>query len=111
MTHYTNSNEAQRNDPELLSAIDKELGVLTHILSTLYKRLSVSAELVREGIKLEEEELGQSSALWQTSMHISAATSTLNSMLNGKPSETYIKNIAAYMPPEVAEELKEKYRG
>lgn len=111
MTHYKNSNETQRNDAELLAAIDKELSTLTHILSSVQKRLLVASELAADGIELEELDLGQHSALRQTGMHISAALKTLDYMLNGKPSQTYIKNIAAYMPSQVAEDLKEKHRG
>lgn len=112
MTHYRTANDVQRDDPELKEAITKELIELTGILKSLQNKLFAAQDLIREGMELEELDLGiVPSPLRQTYMYVSEAVKTLNYMINGNPGEIYIETTAAYMTPQAAEELKEKYRG
>lgn len=111
MTNYRTSNESQREDRELYKAIKKELEELIGIVRTIQMKLWAAQDHIREGIELEELDLGSSSPLRQTLYHVVEANRSLDYMIAGNPGETYIKTIAAYMTPETAEELKEKHRG
>ncbi len=112
MTHYRTANDAQRDDPELIAAITKELQELTGILKGIQTKLFAAQDYIREGMELEELDLGiVPSPLRQTYMYVSEATKTLNYMINGNPGEIYIETTAAYMSSQAAEELKEKHRG
>lgn len=112
MTYYGRSNESQRNDVELHEAISKELKNLEDIVGEIQTKLHAISGLILEGIEIEEMDLGRSSVLRQTNMHVNAALSALYYVTKWNLSAvTDVKSIAAYMSEGVAEELKEKHCG
>jgi hypothetical protein len=106
------SYESQRNDTELLAAIDIEIAELIDILNTAQHKLLTAYDLLNEAHELQEGELDMVSPLFQAKMHVINAIEEVrkHTLLEG-PSNEWIQAVAGNMSHTAAEDLKEKHHG
>jgi hypothetical protein len=111
MTHYRRANDAQRHDPELRAAVKAELKEQYEILASAKAHLEKAYEKLQTASAIEEDDLDQSSGLYEAKLNTYSAIRRFDYKIKSVPTETYIGNVAALMSAEKAEELKEKHRG
>lgn len=110
MTNYRRSNENQRYNQELRDAIKQELEVQYALLAAARRDLQKAYDKLITAAEIDEDDLDQSSGLFEARYAIRSAINRFGHRVQSTPTETYIGNVAAFMSPEKAAELKEKYR-
>lgn len=112
MTHYSKSNEAQRNDRELKDAIAAELEQHRIDLVKTISHMKEAYEILKHTSKLAEDaSISRSSRIQSAKRDLFSAMDSLGWFAEflEDVSDTYYGNVAAFMTEHEATMLKDKW--
>lgn len=110
MTNYIQAKDSQRHDLELRAAVMAEL-VEAHEILTSAKSSLEKAYRKLQAAEAISDELDELWNLYEARLSVYSSIKKFDYRINSAITETYVGNVAAFMSPEKAEELKEKHRG